>query len=138
MSKSASREKYQAIKEEKAIRQFISQKGWKASLTGNGIYCVIDEEGTDEKPTAASKVRVAYKGYLLAGGGVFDESPLNGIDLSLSQVIAGWKEGIPLFGPGGKGKLIIPSRFAYGRHQKVRIPPDSVLVFEIHLINVVG
>jgi FKBP-type peptidyl-prolyl cis-trans isomerase FkpA len=136
MGNSAIREQHQAHREDKAIKKYLSEKGWSASLTESGIYWIMDEEGTGVNPGPTSSVMVAYKGYLMDGGMVFDESPVTGLSFSLSQVIRGWKEGIPLFRKGGSGKLIIPSRLAYGRHQKGRIPPNSVLVFEVTLVDV--
>lgn len=132
----STREIQQSQREEKAIKKYIKEKGWNALRAESGVYCVIDEEGTGVNPEASSKVTVAYKGYLMNGETVFDESHPAGGTISLSQVIAGWKEGIQLFKAGGRGKLIIPSRMAYGRHQKGRIAPNSVLVFEIHLMDV--
>jgi FKBP-type peptidyl-prolyl cis-trans isomerase FkpA len=136
MTNSSTREQHQANREKKAIEKYISEKGWSASMTESGIYCIMDEEGTGANPGTTSSVTVSYKGYLLDNGTVFDESPVTGITFSLSQVIRGWKEGIPLFRQGGRGKLIIPSRLAYGRHQNGRIPPNSVLVFEVTLVDV--
>jgi FKBP-type peptidyl-prolyl cis-trans isomerase FkpA len=43
--------------------------------------------------------------------------------------------GIPMFGKGGKGKLIIPSHLAYGDRDQGAIPGGSTLVFEIELVD---
>lgn len=132
---SCSKEKRQAKKEKKSIEKYISEKGWSASSTSSGLYYVIDDAGTGVNPDASSQVTVAYKGYLLDGT-VFDESDVAGITFYLSKVIKGWREGIPLFKEGGKGKLLIPSAMAYGASQHKKIPPYSVLIFEVHLIDV--
>jgi FKBP-type peptidyl-prolyl cis-trans isomerase FkpA len=75
---------------------------------------------------------VDYTGYFMDGK-VFDESVST---FSLRGVIAGWREGIPLFGKGGKGKLLIPSRLGYGSNPPPGIPKDAVLLFDIHLIDI--
>ena len=82
------------------------------------------------------KVTVHYHGTLLDGT-VFDSSVERGepISFSLGQVIPGWQEGIPYLKKGGKGKLIIPSHLAYGGRRAGKIPPFSVLVFEVELID---
>jgi FKBP-type peptidyl-prolyl cis-trans isomerase FkpA len=84
---------------------------------------------------AESTVTVAYKGYL-TDGTVFDESDSNGITFSLRNVIQGWQEGIPLFKEGGSGMLLIPSALGYGSSSQGQIPANSVLIFEITLIDV--
>jgi FKBP-type peptidyl-prolyl cis-trans isomerase len=55
----------------------------------------------------------------------------------LQNVILGWTEGIPYFKEGGSGKLLIPSALAYGPNGTTGIPPNSVLIFEIELIEVI-
>jgi FKBP-type peptidyl-prolyl cis-trans isomerase FkpA len=42
----------------------------------------------------------------------------------LNNLIAGWKEGLPYIGEGGKIKLVIPSHLAYN---------NGVLVFDVTL-----
>jgi FKBP-type peptidyl-prolyl cis-trans isomerase len=44
--------------------------------------------------------------------------------------------GIPFFKEGGSGKLLIPSELAYGSSPRSGIPANSVLIFDIHLIDV--
>jgi FKBP-type peptidyl-prolyl cis-trans isomerase FkpA len=116
--------------DQELIEAFILEHGLDADSTASGLYYVIDEPGSSEHPTINDVVTVNYLGFLLSGN-VFDD----GIDVTfgLNQVIAGWQEGIPLFGKGGKGLLIIPSHLGYGDRAQFGIPANSVLVFEIHL-----
>jgi FKBP-type peptidyl-prolyl cis-trans isomerase FkpA len=120
---------------EQDIIAYLEDNNINATRTSSGLYYIIEEEGTGENPTSNSNVTVAYKGYLL-NGTVFDESPSSGISFGLNQVIRGWTEGIPLFKEGGKGKLFIPPGLGYGNRAIGRIPPGSVLVFDIHLIAI--
>ena len=120
-------------KNRKDIKAFIASKGWKADSLASGIFYVIDEPGTGTaNPTSTSSVTVKYKGYTLDGK-IFDQNDA-GITFNLGNVIEGWKQGIPLFKKGGKGKLLIPAKLAY-YNGTTGIPPYSVLVFEIELIN---
>lgn len=118
------------------IEKFIGDNNLSASATGSGLYYVIEEEGTGERPKSNSDVKVKYKGYF-TNGNVFDEST-DGITFNLQGVIAGWTEGIPLFKEGGKGMLLIPSKLGYGDRSVGSIPPNSVLIFDIELIEVVN
>lgn len=120
-----------SIKNRKEIKAFIASKGWKADSLASGVFYVIDAPGTGSNPASSSTVTVKYKGYTLDGK-VFDQS--DAATFSLNGVIEGWKQGIPLFKKGGKGKLLIPARLAYF-NGSANIPPYSPLVFEVELIN---
>jgi FKBP-type peptidyl-prolyl cis-trans isomerase FkpA len=119
--------------ENDVIKKYIEQNHLNATETGSGLFYVIDHQGTGAFPSSTSNVTVVYKGYLL-NGTVFDQSSALGINLNLSSVIDGWKEGIPYFKlGGGKGKLIIPSALGYGSQAQSSIPANSILVFDIEL-----
>ena len=117
------------------IQQYISDNNLTAEPTGSGLYYVIDVPGTGANPTLNSNVTVAYTGSL-TNGSIFDQSSSNGITFPLSGVIQGWQEGIPLFKEGGEGILLIPSALGYGSRSVGAIPANSVLIFDINLIDV--
>lgn len=121
------------------IKAFIEAKGWQAIEAENGLYYVVDQEGTGPQPTGVySQVTVHYKGYLVEDEQVFDSSYDRGqpATFNLSNVIQGWQIGIPKFKEGGTGKLLIPSHLGYGSSGTSGIPPNAALVFEIELLNV--
>lgn len=122
---------YKAI-DKKIIEDYIAAKGLTASSTAEGIYYVVDNPGSSQHPTANSYVKVHYKGYL-TNDTVFDQTSGTAAQFYLSQTIKGWQIGIPLFGKGGKGKLLIPSDYAYGDKSYTKIPAHSVLIFDIVL-----
>ena len=128
-------EENQSEMDEKIITKYIADKGLNAQNVGDGLYFVDEQTGTGENPTASSTVRVAYRGYF-TNGEVFDESSTDGVVFGLNQVIRGWTLGIPYFKEGGRGKLLIPSGMAYGTNPPLGIPRNSVLIFDIHLIEV--
>ncbi len=125
----------QAAIDDEIILKFIADNNLDAEHIGNGLYFVDEETGTGANPTASSTVRVAYRGYF-TNGQVFDQSNEDGIVFGLNQVIQGWTLGIPYFKKGGRGKLLIPSALAYGPNPRGGIPANSVLIFDIHLINI--
>ena len=86
---------------------------------------------------ADSTIKVTYKGALAKNGKIFDQSA-EPIELSLSQVIEGWKEGIPGMKVGGTRKIYIPAAKGYGEQGTPdgSIPPNSDLVFEVGLVEV--
>ena len=121
--------------DEDIILQYISDNNLNAEPTGSGLYYVINSTGNGEFPNINSLVTVAYKGTL-TDGTTFDQSSSNGVTFPLSNVIQGWQEGIPLFSEGGSGILLIPSALGYGSQSVGNIPENSVLIFEVTLLNV--
>ncbi|MUH36383.1 peptidylprolyl isomerase [Zobellia amurskyensis] len=122
------------VKNEQDIKEYIEANELTATRSESGLYYVIEEEGTGERPTANSDVTVAYKGYFLDKE-VFDESSSDGISFNLQQVIRGWTEGITYFKEGGNGILLVPAALGYGNSDNRGIPGGSVLIFEVSLIS---
>jgi len=127
--------KEQANKDEKIIKQYIIDHNLNAIATGTGLYYVIENQGNGGTCNSFSTVRVSYKGYL-TDGSVFDESAVEGVSFGLQQVIKGWTEGIPYFKEGGNGKLLIPSALGYGKQGTSGIPANSVLIFDVKLLEI--
>lgn len=105
----------------------------------SGVYYRITEEGNGtDFPNLSSTIRVYYKGYFLDGN-VFDES-IEGVDdyleIGLNQVVYGWQVALVHFSKGAKGQMFIPSHAGYGSQERAGIPENSVLIFDIHLVNV--
>lgn len=95
--------------------------------------------GEGKEAQMGNKVTVNYRGTLLDGV-EFDssykrEEPFSFI-LGQGQVIQGWERGILGMKEGGKRKLVIPPSLGYGQQQVGLIPPNSVLVFEVELLQV--
>ena len=132
---SCKKKEIQADKDENAIVDYIAEHGLIATPTGTGLYYVIDAQGTGVSCNSNSTVKVAYTGYYL-NGQIFDESSTSGATFNLQGVIKGWTEGIPYFRKGGTGKLLIPSALGYGSSEQNGIPGNSVLIFDINLIDV--
>ena len=120
------------VDQKQQIRDYIADNGLQADSTESGLFYVIDEPGNNEHPVQTDEITIAYTGKLL-NGHVFDSSP--SFKWRLDGLILGWREGIPLFGKGGKGTLIIPSHLGYGSQQQGDIPANSVLIFEIELFD---
>ena len=125
------------LKEDRAIIEaYLVDNNLTAEVTPEGLYYIIEEPGNDEHPVSSSFIKMHYEGYF-TNGNVFDTTSDDNIplDIGLFQVIEGWKIGIPLFGKGGKGKLLIPSTLAYGEDGRIGIPENAVLIFDIELID---
>ena len=97
-------------------------------------------ESDGDKPQKGQKVSVNYSGFLVDGT-MFDSSysrnkPFE-FELGAGRVIKGWDEGVALLNKGSKAKFIIPPHLAYGsRGAGGLIPPNSTLIFEVELIEI--
>ena len=125
----------QTEKDAAIIEKFISDNGLNATYSGSGLYYIISKQGTGVNPNANSQVTVKYDG-MLVNGNFFDSSPVTGATFSMGNVIKGWQEGLTYFKKGGKGTLLIPSEMGYGSQKVGSIPPNSVLIFNIELLDV--
>ncbi|GAA0877576.1 hypothetical protein GCM10009119_05440 [Algoriphagus jejuensis] len=152
-AKSAERAKTLLVEEAKIIEAYVADKGLTASKTENGLYYVIEQEGTGEATTPGTTMHVNYAGYLLNGtlfdtswpeiakaNNIFSEGrpyePLP-VNVGMGQVIPGWDEGLLLLKKGSKAKFIIPSPLAYGEAGAgALIPANSVLVFDVEVTDV--
>ncbi len=79
-----------------------------------------------------------YTGWLV-NGTMFDSSHKRGTPFSATlgrgEVIPGWDKGVRGMAVGGKRGLVLPPHLAYGDRGVGEIPPDSVLIFEIELVD---
>jgi len=105
--------------------------------TESGLQYKVLEAGTGENnPDKRAKVTVHYHGTLIDGT-VFDSSVERGqtISFGLNQVIKGWTEGLQTMVIGEKTRFYIPSHLGYGNSSAGKIPPGSLLIFDVELIS---
>ena len=122
----------QEMKDENQIRKYLEDNHLQAESTSSGLYYIITVPGSSEHPSVSDHVKISYSGTLL-NGEEFDSNP--SATFLLSDLIEGMIEGIQLFGKGGEGTLIIPSELAYGNNAQPGIPANSVIIFDIKLID---
>jgi len=124
-----------AAADEATIVAYLEDNNLTSQKLDSGLHYIIENEGSGPNPAFNSTVEVIYKGYF-PDGEVFDQTPSASTSIfSLSQVIPGWQQGIPLFKKGGTGVLLIPSSLGYGSNPPADIPADQVLIFDIHVID---
>ncbi|WP_372769520.1 FKBP-type peptidyl-prolyl cis-trans isomerase [Pseudoalteromonas sp.] len=101
-------------------------------------YEMLVANSNGQQPSKASKVKCHYHGTLIDGT-VFDSSVERNTPLCFSQnqVIPGWTEVLQLMKTGEKVKAVIPYNLAYGKRAVGKIPPASLLIFEIELLEVI-
>lgn len=120
------------MKDSDQIRKYLDDNHLTADSTSSGLYYIITVPGGSAHPSVTDHVTINYTGKLL-NGDVFDSNP--SATFVLGQLIPGMVEGLQLFGKGGEGTLIIPSDLGYGSNAQQGIPANSVIIFDIKLIN---
>jgi len=107
--------------------------------TPSGLLYYDLKKGDGPQPKGpSSNVRVHSTGRL-RDGTKFDSSydRVQPFETKLSEVIAGWTEGVGSMKVGGKRKLVIPYKLGYGdAGSPPKIPGKSTLIFDIELISV--
>lgn len=90
------------------------------------------------KPTATDQVSVNYAGTF-TDGKEFDSNADRGpFNFSLAGgVIKGWLEGVALMNVGSKYRFIVPPELGYGSRPQGPIPAESVLVFDVELLDII-
>lgn len=107
-------------------------------VTDSGLQYKVLQAGSGERhPAATDTVKVHYHGTLVDGT-VFDSSVERGqpISFGLHQVIRGWTEGLQTMVEGQKTRLFIPPELGYGDRSAGKIPPGSVLIFDVELLAI--
>lgn len=116
------------------IDEFLDENNITTQVHESGIRYTVIEEGTGDSPSSTNSVSVTYEGTFLSGA-FFDGSD-NPVSFSLSGLIEAWQIMVPEMKEGGRIKFYAPSRFCYGTNGNGIIGPNTVLVFEIGLEEV--
>ena len=121
-------------RDDKEITRYLADNNITAKQDTSGIYYVIHNTTGAAKPSSDKCVEVKYSGKFLKSGQLFDKN--DKIGFSLNQVIPGWRLSIPMLAKGDSGTFFIPSKLAYGpQGYPGAIPPDAVLIFDVHLLD---
>jgi FKBP-type peptidyl-prolyl cis-trans isomerase FkpA len=119
------------------IKDFLTEK----ALTGftkhsSRVYRNISVVGTGPAINEFSTITFKYKGRLL-NGTVFDETTTANLTTTLDGVIRGWRSLVGIT-KGSKVRIFIPSDLGYGVAANGAIPGNSILDFDIEVVDVVN
>jgi FKBP-type peptidyl-prolyl cis-trans isomerase len=111
-----------------------------AQKQASGLYFIpVTTNAAAPLATPKQVVSILYTGKLL-NGTVFDatsqreDTPLS-FQYGVDRVLAGLEEGLSLMHKGDKAILLIPSGLAYGSNSSASIPANSIIRFEIELVD---
>jgi FKBP-type peptidyl-prolyl cis-trans isomerase FklB len=132
-----------AAREANAAKEFLAKNAKVKGVvtTASGLQYKILTAGDKKAPPIAltDSVTVDYRGKLI-NGTEFDSSYSRGVPATfpVNGVIKGWQEALVLMQPGAKWQLFIPPELAYGPRGQPKIPPNSLLIFEVSVISAVA
>lgn len=134
------------------IDKYAQDNNLKVKSTESGLRYVVTEAGEGEQLTPGDSAKVDYVGKFMDGK-VFDTSyeevakennifrpgrpyaPLS-LVVGVGRVIRGWDEGLTLLKQGDKATFLIPSYLGYGPRGAGSIPPNTILVFDVEIMEV--
>lgn len=109
-------------------------------LPSGVMYKIVSRAPTPgAQPTVSDTVKINYEGKLI-NGTVFDSSYARNepAEFPLGRLVPAWQEVIPLLHVGDEVTLYTPPSQGYGERDMGKIPPNSTLIFRIHLLGVQG
>ena len=117
------------------LANFQKEKGVK--VLDNGAMMKLSRPGKGKSPKADGTATVHYTGTLIDGT-QFDSSRGRNQPFTtrLTNVIPCWTKALQQMKPGARAQVVCPSDTAYGNRPVGPIPPNSVLVFDIEMLDV--
>ena len=117
--------------------QFLAWNGKQAGVhtTVSGLEYRVLKAGAGAKPGTGDVVRIDYVGKL-TNGTQFDASPPGQpAVMPVGQVVPGFSEALQLMPRGAKFRVWLPPQLAYGDRETGPIPANSVLVFDLTMLD---
>jgi FKBP-type peptidyl-prolyl cis-trans isomerase len=132
---------WEGTKEKDEIDQYVKRHQWEMQQTVSGLRYMLLKQGDGELAKNGQTAHVYYKISLLDGTVCYDSKTDGAKDFVIGKdyVEAGLHEGIQLMHVGDKMRFILPSNLAHGlTGDQKKIPPFSVVVYEIELLSLKG
>jgi FKBP-type peptidyl-prolyl cis-trans isomerase FkpA len=120
-----------------AMDAYASANGITTIVHASGIRYQIMNPGTGTQPSITDKVSVRYTGKLVSNGTVFDSQTGTPVTFQVAGTVPGFQIALQLLKEGGVIKVIIPSSMGYGCGGSGPIPGNSVIFFEVELVDVI-
>ena len=133
----AERPKSEVDAYKEANQNFLKENKTKDGVrtTSSGLQYKVITNGSGPKPGANDKVKITYKSYLIDG--TMTDSA-DGLVFEANKVIKGLQEALCMMPVGSKWEVYIPSDLAFGPKGAGKIKPNSVMIFVIELLDVIG
>jgi FKBP-type peptidyl-prolyl cis-trans isomerase FkpA len=122
-----------AMSAEDFLRANARRKGVVSTLSG--LQYQVIEGGAGLHPTVNDIAVIDYRGTLIDGTQFDASAPGQPVRLPVGQVVPGFAEALMLMPRNARFRVWLPPQLGYGDAPAGPIPPNSVLVFDIHMID---
>ncbi len=112
------------------------RQGNGVKILGDGIYYKVLKKGKGDKPQSSSTVKCTYE-LSLPDGTIIENTGDEAVKFKLDEVINGLSIALQDMKKGERRRVFIPPHFAYGDKQTGNIPANSILIFDIKLVEIV-
>jgi len=126
----------QFAKDTAAIKSYLKTNNIKATGLNHGVWYIIDSAGVGVRPAFQATMKISYKMRLMSDGSIVDQTSAP-VSLILGSLISGIRSSMPYFQNGSKGRIFIPSYYAYQNVSSGSVPANSNLIFEFKLYDVI-
>ena len=119
------------------ITSFIKNKEWNMQKLESGLYYEIIVPGdTSATIKLTDNVTFGYKGSFINGESFQTVRTSQPVTFQARTLIAGWQDALSLIGNKGKIRIILPPHLGYGAKETGVIPANSILVYELEVVDV--
>ena len=135
-------EAFKKLSEENQAKsaEFLAANASKAGVVTlpSGVQYRIIDEGEGARPGMDSTVKVHYRGSKM-NGLEFDSSFARGVpeEFTVSSVLRGWQEVLPLMKTGATWQVFIPPEMAFGARGNPPVGPNEALSFDLKLVEII-
>lgn len=116
------------------IASYVKKNKLEMIKSDSGLYYAIQEKGAGDSIKGDALISAIYTGRLL-NGKIFDQQR-KPIEMKLQDLILGWREVVFYLNSGGKATIIVPPQLGYGKQTMPEIPKNSILIFDIEIVDV--
>ena len=120
---------------DKKIQDYLKEENIECEKSSSGVYYKVIKQGEGRKIQFTDRVVFKYKGELIDGT-VFDDQREEPVEFNVKDLIGAWKEIMLELNEGGEAYLVAPPQMGYGTHDLDDIPKNSVLIFNMEVIEV--
>ncbi|MBP6386867.1 MAG: FKBP-type peptidyl-prolyl cis-trans isomerase [Pseudarcicella sp.] len=115
------------------ISAYVAKRKMSFTTSKSGLVYSISGTGTGAAAQKGDNCKINYIGKF-TDDRIFDQN--KGVEFPVAGAIEGFMEAMTLMKKGQKGTFIIPPALGYGEQDNAKIPGNSVLVFELDMLDV--
>jgi len=102
----------------------------------NGLQYKVLKEGNGIIPTLNDKVKINFSGQLVDGTVFSDTYNSNPAEFVVKNSLKGWQKALVNMKEGAEWVIYLPPELAFGTTGSKKVPPNSVVIYKLELIDV--